>query len=290
MRVQHLVQPTVMPPARLPLHNLAPMVAFGLLFQFLAAGPWSFAGAAWLCLLPLLVLVRCLPLGQALAAGFTIPLVGRVLAGAVAGDVGGDGVVAGAAVIAGLTLVVLMSHRLVMRELPLLGSLAAPCAVVVVEWVAAEQGLPGAAWLSLSSTQASDVPFFRWVDVLTPLGISFGVAWGQSAMAGFGEAWLAPDPHTQAHRERGLRLGANLCFWLVVVVGHVGGLLRGDPTSTPTHHAVVVGLAAISLLAMVLLATVTMVRRTSGSPPTTPSTTTTTTTPAVVDDGAVAGA
>jgi hypothetical protein len=289
MRVQHLVQPTVMPPPRLPLHNLAPMVAFGLLFQFLAAGPWSFAAAAWLCLLPLLVLVRCLPPGQALAAGFAIPFVGRLLAGAI-GGAGNDNVVVAAAVIAGLTLVVLMSHRLVMRELPLLGSLAAPCAVVVVEWAAGHWALPGAAWLPLSSTQASDVPFFRWVDLLTPLGISFGVAWGQSAMAGFGEAWLAPDPHSQAHRERGLRLGANLCFWLVVVVGHVGGMLRDDPTSTPTHHLVVVGLAGAALLAMVTLATISSLRRASGSPPPAMTTTTTTTTTTAVDDAAGASA
>ena len=269
MRVQHLVQPTVMPPPRLPRLNLAPMIVFGLVFQVLAAGPWSFAGAAWLCLLPLLVLVRCLPPGQAVVAGFGLPFLGRMLALALAGgppvDVVSD-VVSGAAVIAGLTLLVLLCHRLVMRELPLVGSLAAPCAVVVVEWAATRYGLPGAGLLPLSATQASDVPWWRWVDVLTPLGISFGVAWAQSVMAGFGEAWLAPDPHPQDVRERGLRLGANLCFLLVVVVGHVGGLLRDEPTSTATQHDVVAGLAVAAITAMIVAATAALLRRRRSRP------------------------
>jgi hypothetical protein len=239
-----------MPPRPLPVQNLAPMVVAGLVFQATASGPVSFAAAAWLCLLPLLVLVRCVPLWQALAFGFGVPFVGRFVAAAM--GLGTDAVLA-AAVMAGLTLLVLLSHRLVMRELPLLGAFAAPAAVVVVEAIAAHFALPGASLLPLSSTQTGDVPFWRFVDVLTPLGISFGVAWGQSVMAGFGEAWLADDPHPHLVRERGLRVAANLCFWLLVVVGHGGGLFRADPpTTTPAHGGSVAALAMVILAGLVV--------------------------------------
>lgn len=252
MRELPPVPPTPMPPRPVPVHNLAPMIVFGLVFQATASGPWSFAAAAWLCLLPLLVLVRSVPLWAAVAAGFAVPFLGRLSALLLADA---DGAVAAAATMAGLTLVVLLAHRLVMRELPLLGSFAAPCAVVVVEAAAAAFDLPGAASLPLSQTQAADVPFWRFVDVLTPLGISFGVAWCQSVMAGFGEAWLGDDPHSQLVRERGLRLGANLCFWLVVVVGHVGGFFVADATTTtPAHGDVVVGLAGVVLGGLVIAA------------------------------------
>jgi hypothetical protein len=148
-----------------------------------------------------------------------------------------------------------------MRELPLLGAFAAPAAVVVVEAVAAHFALPGAPLLPLSSTQVADVPFWRFVDVLTPLGISFGVAWGQSVMAGFGEAWLADDPHPQLVRERGLRLAANLCFWLLVVGGHGGGFLRSDPlTTTPAHGSSVFGIAVVVLIGLVSGAVVVRLR------------------------------
>jgi hypothetical protein len=253
-----------MPPRPLPVLNLAPMVFTGLVFQATASGPFSFAAAAWLCLLPLLVLVRCVPLWQVFVGGFGVPFVGRLVATSATLGIGVDAVVA-AAVIAVSTLLVLLSHRLVMRELPLLGAFAAPAAVVVVEAVAAHFAahfaLPGAPLLPLSSTQVADVPFWRFVDVLTPLGISFGVAWGQSVMAGFGEAWLADDPHPQLVRERGLRLAANLCFWLLVVVGHGGGFLRSDPlTTTPAHGSSVFGIAVVVLIGLVSGAVVVRLR------------------------------
>jgi hypothetical protein len=266
MRELPPVPPTPMPPRPLPVHNLAPMVVAGLVFQATASGPVSFAAAAWLCLLPLLVLVRCVPLWQALAFGFGVPFVGRFVAAAATMGIGADAVVA-AAVIAGLTLLVLLSHRLVMRELPLLGAFAAPAAVVVVEAVAGHFAWPGSTLLPLSSTQAADVPFWRFVDVLTPLGISFGVAWGQSVMAGFGEAWLADDPHPQLLRERGLRLAANLCFWLLVVVGHGGGLWRADPlTTTPAHSGSVAALAMVILAGLVVGAVVMRLRTSTPAP------------------------
>ena len=270
MRELPPVPPTPMPPRPLPVLNLAPMLLAGLVFQATASGPVSFAAAAWLCLLPLLVLVRCVPLWQALAFGFGVPFVGRLVAASAALGIGADAVVA-AAVIATLTTLVLLSHRLVMRELPLVGALAAPAAVVVVEAVAAHFALPGASLLPLSSTQVADVPFWRFVDVLTPLGISFGVAWGQSVMAGFGEAWLADDPHPQLVRERGLRLAANLCFWLLVVMGHGGGFLRSDPlTTAPAHGSIVFGIAVVALAGLVIGAVVVRLRSPglapSGSP------------------------
>lgn len=265
MRELPPVPPTPMPPRPLPVHNLGSMVVAGLVFQATASGPVSFAAAAWLCLLPLLVLVRCVPLWQAVAFGFGVPFTGRLMAASVAMGLGGEAVAA-AAVIAGLTLLVLLSHRLVMRELPLLGAFAAPAAVVVVEAVAGHFRLPGASLLPLSSMQTGDVPFWRFVDVLTPLGISFGVAWGQSVMAGFGEAWLADDPHPQLLRERGLRLAANLCFWLLVVVGHGGGLLRDDPTTTATHGDTVAGLAMVILAGLVVGAVVARARAQTPTP------------------------
>ena len=240
-----------MPPLRLPAQNLAPMILSGLLFQACASGPLGFAGAAWLCLLPLFVLVRCLPLWPATALGFGIVGVARLAATTATMGFSADAVLA-AAVIASLTLVVLLSHRLVMRELPLWGALAAPAAVILVEAAAEHFQLPGAALLPLSSLQASDVPLWRFVDVLTPLGISAAVCWGQSVMAGFGEAWLAPDPASQLERERGLRVGANLAFWIMVVGMHVGGLLLDDPAPTTStlstataHGAAVVVVAGI---------------------------------------------
>jgi hypothetical protein len=262
MREQTPVPPTQMPPAVLPLHNLVPMLIFGTLAQATASGPWSFAGAAWVCLLPLLVLARALPVWAAPLVVFAVSFVGRVVA--FANDDSfvavADAAVA-AATVAGITVAVAMAHRLVMRELPLLGSLAAPAAVVVLEWLAAHQQWPGATFLPLHLLQSGDVPFYRFVDVLTPLGISFAVAWGQSVMAGFGEAWLAEDPHPQLVRERGLRVGANLCFWLVVVVGHVGGFFKDDPTRTATHQDLVVGIAGVALVGMIVGAIVANVRR-----------------------------
>jgi hypothetical protein len=222
-----------MPPLRLPTQNLAPMILSGLVFQACASGPFAFAGAAWLCLLPLLVLMRCVPLWQATALGFLVVGVARLASASALWGVGAEAVVA-AAVIAGLTLVVLLSHRLVMRELPLVGAFAAPAALIVVETAAEQFQLPGATLLPLSSLQSADVPLWRFVDVLTPVGISAAVCWGQSVMAGFGEAWLAPDPASQLERERGLRVGANAAFWLLAVGGHLGGLLRDDPTTTTT--------------------------------------------------------
>jgi len=254
-----------MPPPSLPTTNLAPMIVFGLVFQGLAAGPYTFAAAAWMCLLPLLVLVRALPLVPAIAASFVIPLVGRGASLALVPVEAGGGF-ENAVGIAAATSVMLLCHRVVMRELPLVGALAAPCAVVVVEYAFGAWSLPGAMLLPLSSTQAGDVLFMRFVDVLTPLGISFGVAWGQSTMAGFGEAWIAPDPYSQAERERGLRVGANLCFWILIVLFHGGGLLRDAPTATPTHHVVVFGVCCAALVAMLASAVVTHVRRPAPTP------------------------
>ncbi len=260
-RLPEPVAAQVIPPDPLPLHNVAPMVVFGLIFQGLASGPWAFTAAAWLCLLPLLVLVRALPWHTGILAAFAVPFLGRAAALATPlRDVDGGGLAA-AAGIACATALVLLTHKLVMRELPLVGALAAPCAVVVIEHLAGTFALPGAAFLPLSLHQSGDVVFYRFIDVLTPLGISFGVAWGQSTMAGFGEAWLAKDPYPQAVRERGLRVAANLCFWILVVLFHVGGFFKAEPVSTPTHHDVVFAICATALIAMIIASVGTMLRR-----------------------------
>ena len=244
--------------------QLATMLGTGFLFQACASGRFSFAAAAWLCLLPLAVLVRAGRLPVALVGAF-----GAVFFGRLVGWVGVvDDALVGAASAAALTVVALLAYRHVMRELPRAGSFALPLAVVVVEGVATR--VTGLSLFPLSTTQAADVPLWRFVDVLTPLGVSFCVAWAQGAMAGWGESWIAEDPHDQDTRERGVRLGAAASFWVVFVVGHVGGLLRAPPRATAamtpsTMQDAIVAAAAAVLGAMLVLATVARATRKSSS-------------------------
>jgi hypothetical protein len=177
--------------------------------------------------------------------------------------VDGGGVVVASALAAGLTVLCLLCHRLAMRELPSWGPQVLPAAVVVVEWSAVHFGWPGASLLPLSTSQPGDAPWWRWVDVIGPLGISFGVAWAQGVLAGFGEAWLAEDPHPQKVRERGQRIAANLCFWTVFIVGHCGGFFRdaeGHDALGSSNDVVFAGCAAY-VVAVVVAAVVVRARR-----------------------------
>jgi hypothetical protein len=233
------------------------MFGFGLLWQGFASGRLAFAGAAWMCLLPLAVLARAARWPVAVGGTFTAVLVGR-WAGLV-------GVVpdAGAAALtaAGLTTLALVAYRHVMRELPLLGSFSLPVALVLAEAWAGQGASDGAPVWALWRTQVADVPLWRFVDVLTPAGVTFVVVWAQAVMAGFGESWIVDDPHDQGIRERGLRVGANLCFWSVAVVGHVGGFFRSDPPVVPASSPAVLVPAAVALAAMLAAATVARWRR-----------------------------
>jgi hypothetical protein len=202
-----------------------------------------------------------------LPAIFAVVWGGRFVAwfGAVPGDAGGAALAAAQAAV--LTTAAIFAYRHVMRELPRAGSFALPLAVVAGEGVAVSFGIAGLSSWPLWTTQVSDVPLWSFVDVLTPWGISFCVAWAQGVMAGWGESWLAEDPYDQATRERGVRQSAALCFWLVGVVVHVGGFFRTAPdaslmsmpsSSSSSSPAVV----AAGLLALLLVsATVVRVRR-----------------------------
>jgi hypothetical protein len=236
------------------------MCGFGLLWQACASGRWAFAGAAWLCLLPLAVFVRAARLPVAAAGAFAAVFLGRLagLHGVVADSV------AMATTAATLTTAALLAYRHVMRELPRWGSLSLPAAMVVAEALAA-QGGEAPLW-ALWRTQAADVPLWRFVDVVTPAGITFAVAWAQSAMAGFGESWIVEDPHDQATRERGLRVGANLCFVSVFLVGHVLGFLRGSPAAVPAPSALLAAALAAGLAAMLGAATLVRGRRAVRAP------------------------
>lgn len=268
----------------LPLKNLVPMLVAGLVFQGCASGRFAFAGAAWMCLVSLATLARCASLPLFLSTSFAVIWLGRLIGwhgvlledGAIAA---GSAVVAASATAAVLTVLCLLCHRIAMRELPTLGPQVLPAAVVVVEWLARTFDLPGASLLPLFTSQPGDVPWFRWVDLITPLGISFGVAWAQGVLAGFGEAWLAEDPHPQHKRERGQRIAANLMFWSVFIVGHCFGFLR-DAAHAQVRPAdvtgrggndVAFGLCAAYLVACLVAAVVVRARR--AAPPATPSST-----------------
>ncbi len=244
----------------LPLRNLVPMLVSGLIFQICASGWLSFAVAAWLSLVSLAVLARSASWPLFLGTSFAVVLLGRTIGWHGALNEGGSVVVA-AAVAAVSIVACLCAHRVAMRELPTLGPLALPAAVVVVEWSAQHFGWPGAQLLPLSTTQASDVPLWRFVDVLTPLGISFAVASAQSVLAGFGEAFLAPDPWPQKVRERGQRIAANLCFWIVFLGAHIGGCWRPADPVPGAHVDVVFGLCAGLLVLLAVLAAVARLRR-----------------------------
>ncbi len=234
-----------LPAPRLPLRNLVPMLVWGVVFQALTSSTSSVATvAAWVCLLPLLVLGRTASLSVAVVGGFVVVFVGRAV---------GLGVGVDAAVVAGAVVVVMLAHRVVYRELPVLGALAAPCAVVVVEYLASRFSLPGATALSLSVRQAADVPLFRWVDVVTPLGISFAIAWVQAILAGFGESFLVFDPVPQHVRERGLFIATSVCF-AVVAVAHVVGFFIDDAVGSGSHVDVVAGVAGVGLVVLVVRA------------------------------------
>jgi len=233
--------PVTLPPTSLPTLNLVAMLGWGLVFQALTP---SYALAAWACLLPLLVLARTASVVVAVVAGFVVVVVGRVVGGVAVGDA----VVVGAA-----TVVVMLAHRIAHRVLPRVGSLAAPCAVVVVEYVAGRCGVSSAS-LPLSALQAADVPLFRWVDVVTPLGISFALAWTQAVLAGYGESFLVVDPIPQRQRERGLLLASSACFVVVGFVGHVVGFVGRDRIGDGSHVDVVAGVAALGLVTLLVVA------------------------------------
>jgi hypothetical protein len=253
--------------------QLATMVGTGFLFQGCASGRFSFAAAAWLCLLPLAVLVRTARLPVALCGALGAVFFGRLVGwvGVVDGVDDVFGAATAAALAAVLTMAALLAYRHVMRELPRAGSFALPLAVVVIEGIAASAPLPGLSLLPLSTTQASDVLLWRFVDVLHPLGVSFCVAWAQGAMAGFGESWIAEDPHDQPTRERGVRLGALSSFWVVAVGLHLGGFFvagAGSGASVVADadigRALTVGAAGV-LVVLLAAATVVRVRRPSTS-------------------------
>ena len=258
----------------LPLNNLGPMLVSGLVLQACASGRFSFAAAAWLSLVSLAVLARAASWPLFLGSSFAVVVVGRIIAwhgvltetlsGAAAPTpVDGGGVVVAAVVCASLVVLCLCAHRIAMRELPTLGPLALPAAVVVVEWTSQYFNLPGAQLFALSTTQSGDVPLWRFVDVLTPLGVSFAVASAQSVLAGFGEAWLAPDPWPQKVRERGQRIAANLCFWFVFLGAHLGGFARPADPVAGAHVDVVFGMCASVLGLLLGLSLLSQLRRTS---------------------------
>jgi hypothetical protein len=97
-------------------------------------------------------------------------------------------------------------------------------------------------------------------------------------MAGFGESWLAEDPHDQATRERGLWLGANAAFWVVAVVLHLGGFLRAAPAGTGSVALVDAWEGLCALLAIALTAAAAAVRLRRTAPPSTTSATSATST------------
>jgi hypothetical protein len=244
----------------------ATMLGTGFLFQACASGRFSFALAAWLCLLPLAVLVRAGRLPVAIVGAF-----GAVFFGRLAGWVGVvDDAVAGASWAATLSVLALLAYRHVMRELPLFGSVALPLAIVSVEAFARFGPAAALSLWPLSTTQEANAPLWTFVDVFSAVGISFCVAWAQGAMAGWGESWIAEDPHDQATRERGVRWGAAWCFWIVGVGLHVGGLFRDAPTSSSSFSASVAdtavrmflsAVAAVVLCVLLIAATVVRVRR-----------------------------
>ena len=237
-----------LPPTSLPTLNLVAMLGWGFVFQALTP---SYALAAWASLLPLLVLGRTASLPVAVVGGFVVVVVARAAA---VGDV------AAAAVIGTATVVVMIVHRFAHRELPRVGAWAAPCAVVVVEYLAMRTGLSVTS-LPLSSLQAADVPLFRYVDIVTPLGISFAVAWSQAVLAGFGESFLVADPIPQVVRERGLLFATSVCFVVVVVVGHGVGFFIDDAQGpvhstigSGTHVDAVAAVAAVGLVVLLAMA------------------------------------
>jgi hypothetical protein len=240
----------------------ATMLGSGFWFQLCASGPWSFAFAAWLCLAPLAVLGRVLPVVRAAPLIFGVVFAARWLAWR-----GGiDDVLPGALVAAAMTTATILAYRHVMREVPWAGSLALPFSVVFFEGVVVHLGWPGLSLWPLSTTQAADVPLWRFVDVLTPLGISFAVAWAQAVLAGWGESWLAEDPWDQETRERAQWRAGNACFWIVGVGLHLGGFLRAavpgaavavDPATAGAATAATAAVLAVLLV----VATVLHVRR-----------------------------
>ena len=158
----------------LPTKHLVPMLVAGLVFQATSSGRFAFAAAAWMCLVSLATLARTASLPLFLSTSFAVIWLGRLIGwhgvltdGGVVVD--GVGVVAASATAAGLTVLCLLAHRIAMRELPSWGPQVLPAAIVVVEWSAAHFQLPGAALLPLSTSQPGDVPFWRWVDLLSPL-------------------------------------------------------------------------------------------------------------------------
>jgi hypothetical protein len=244
-----------------------------LLFQATASGRFAFAGAAWMCLVSLATLARTASLPLFVSTSFAVVWLGRlvgwhgVLTGSDGVVVDGVGVVIASATAAALTVACLAVHRLCMRELPILGPQALPAAVVVVEFAAAHFGWPGAPLLPLSTSQPGDTVFWRFVDVLSPAGISFCVAWTQAVMAGYGEAWISDDPHPQKVRERGQRIVTNLVFWGVLVVGHFGGFFRDasghDAASAGDRGEFVAAACAAYLVIVVIAAVAVRLRRTA---------------------------
>jgi hypothetical protein len=242
------------------------MLGFGFLFQFLTSGRLSFAAAAWLSLVPLAVLVRAGRLPWSALGVCAAVFAGRLCAwvGVV------DDAVVGAALAAACTMVVLIGYTHVMRALPAWGSLALPLGVVAVEGWAAHLGWPGLSLWSLGESQRGNVPLWRLVDVLSPLGLSFCVAWAQGALAGIAEAGIVEDRVDQETRERWVRRAAIACFWMIFVGLHLWGFFRSDSTVTTmtagTSGALVLPLAQASTAAWLALgatATALAVRRRS---------------------------
>ncbi|HEY1100379.1 MAG TPA: hypothetical protein VGF99_15680, partial [Myxococcota bacterium] len=201
---------TPLPPPVLPMRNLVTMLVTSTLLLTWASSPWSMAVASWLWLLPLLVLARAATLPLAVSCIAAVVVVARLVGGAL-GGVDGHGVDVPVALVGAVVVVVVaVVHRFVHRELPNVGTLGAACAVVVAEYVVGSSavvgsiGVQGTQALSFAAQQTGDVPFFRCVDLVTPLGLSAAVVWTQAVLAAYGERFLAVDPIPRHERERGL--------------------------------------------------------------------------------------
>ena len=243
-----------LPPPALPTFNLVTMLVVGLLLQALSSSPWSFAALGWVALVPLLVLARAGSVVVAAVVIFAVSFVGRAVGLVSSGAE--DVAVVGAAASAVGVVVVAVAHRFAHRVWPMVGTCAAAFAVVVVEYLAVRWQLPAAGLLTLSATQPGDLPLFRLVDVVTPLGISFLVAWVNAVLAAYGEMFLVEDPLSRHRRERGLFIQTLACF-VVGVAAHAAGFLFGvfavEVPGEGTHVDVVAAIAATGLVAMIAL-------------------------------------
>ena len=252
----------------LPSKNLIPIVVSGVIFTLLASGRYSYAGAAFIAPVPLLVLLRASSLAVSLPVAFLVLFVARLLAwsGDVLPTVSGADFVLAVAQASLLSLLPLLCYRWAFTFLPRLGALAFPAAVVVLEALATSLGMPFATPWALWMGQAGNGALMAMADILSSSGVSFCVAWAAAVMAGFGEAHIAPDVWPQDVRERGVRFSANLCFFVLVVGLLGGGLLRGREGVLVGSHGDSVVVACAVLLLALLTAALVVGRRLAAQP------------------------